>query len=193
MGQASMTWKERLKFLGKYVKNPSAIGAIAPSSHNLARALLKAAPVEQAPVVAEFGAGTGIVTEELLARLALNARVLVFETEPDLLQHLQGRFHDERIIWCGESAAELPRIIRDHGFQSVDRIISELPFTSLSPDERAEILRAIGDCMNPESIFATFQYTPLQGNLFRSWFKQVRIASIVWRNLPPALIYRCRG
>lgn len=187
-----MNWSQRWHFLREYIKNPRQIGAITPSSRWLVQALLTAAPVEQAQVVVELGAGTGVVTDAILKRLPANGRLFVFENEPLFLHALQQRVHDERVTWCGDSAIHLAQVLQDHTIVAADRIISELPFNAFDPAVRAGIMRAICNSMNSNSIFVTFQYTPLQNKLFRTWFTRSCISSIVWLNLPPAAVYQCR-
>src|SRR3954447_9600483 len=73
-----VTWKQRWEFLRSHLAQPNQIGAVTPSSRFLARAMLKAAPVDNALVVAELGAGTGVFTDHMLARLRPDALVDVF-------------------------------------------------------------------------------------------------------------------
>src|SRR4051794_5769715 len=187
-----VTWKQRWEFLRSHLAQPNQIGAVTPSSRFLARAMLKAAPVDNALVVAELGAGTGVFTDHMLARLRPEAKLLVFETHPTFRAALAARLHDNRVEVLGNSAAELRRITRERGYETVDRIVSSLPFNAFPNDLTLTILEAIRDCMAPDSIMATYQYTPFQAKLFRSVFRRVEIAALEVRNIPPALVYVCR-
>ena len=57
---------DRGRFLLRVLNNPRNIGAVAPSSVALARAL--AAEIPHGPVL-ELGPGTGVITEAILARI----------------------------------------------------------------------------------------------------------------------------
>ena len=64
-----------------------------------------------------------------------------------------------------------------------------------------EILNAVLSNLAPGGYFVTFAY--LQGlmlpagmrfrRLLSETFGEVRTSSVVWRNLPPAFVYRCRS
>lgn len=54
------------QFLKQYIKNPGKIGAVAPSSRVLARAMVKPVEFSTASCIVEFGPGTGVFTEKLI-------------------------------------------------------------------------------------------------------------------------------
>lgn len=81
-----------VNFLKQYLRNPRSIGAIAPSSPALARAMVDAANLAAARVIVEFGPGTGVFTEELVARRRPGTRIIAIELNPDFFRQLQLRF-----------------------------------------------------------------------------------------------------
>ena len=100
-----------------------------------------------------------------------------------------------------DSAANLPRILDRHGRQSAEVIVSGLPW-AIFPDElQQEILESVIASLAPGGCFTTFAY--LQGLLlpagrrFRKrlheLFDTVETSQVVWCNLPPAFVYRCRS
>ena len=56
---------ESLDFFRNFIKNPSAVGSLIPSSQALAKLMTTTANVAQADVIVEFGAGTGVFSNFL--------------------------------------------------------------------------------------------------------------------------------
>ena len=62
-------WHDHWLFLSHFRKNPRTVGAIAPSSQRLARAMLDGLHLDPDARVVELGPGTGAVTGEIARRL----------------------------------------------------------------------------------------------------------------------------
>lgn len=85
------------------------------------------------------------------------------------------------------------------GTSAADLIISGLGWPSFTDHLRTQILEATARVLKPGAEFRTFGYHV--GLLMRgAWhfraeaqrlFKEVHISPVVWRNLPPAFVYRC--
>ena len=93
----------------------------------------------------------------------------------------------------------MPRLLEQTGQTHADVILSGLPWASFPNWLQDEILNAILVSLPEGGSFATFAY--LQGMLlpagirFRkklnSFFRKVETSPVVWRNIPPAFVYRC--
>ena len=185
-------WRAWLTFLRGSLRAPRNVGAFAPSSRHLAKAMVDPTNPGTRRIVAELGAGTGAFTVELVRRLRDDARLLAFEVDPGFVAELRRRVTDPRVLIFHESAVALPHRLREQGFAHVDSIISGLPFATLPPPSAAAILTAARDCLHVDGVFVAVQYTPLRLGLLRRYFPQVRIGGFVLRNLPPALVIVCR-
>lgn len=185
-------------FLREFVRHPTTIGAIAPSSRWLARAMIGDAIMSAASVVVEIGSGTGAFTGEILANLRPGARFIAVEYNPAMATVIRERFPTVELHET--SAVHLPDILRAAGCGSADCIISGLPWASFEEPLQNALLDAVHASLADGGRFATFAY--LQGLLlpagrrFRgklnSAFSSVARSETVWRNLPPAFVYRCR-
>ena len=131
---------ERLLFLRAFGIHPRLVGAVLPTSRWAVVDMLDMADIQRAKSVLELGAGTGVFTQEILARLRQDARVVALEIDPRLAALLTERFQDPRLeVKCG-SAEDLESHLDG---MTVDIVVSGLPFTSLKSDVRGRILREV--------------------------------------------------
>jgi phospholipid N-methyltransferase len=187
----------RIELFKHFVRNPGEIGAICPSSRRLAEAIVSDVGVEKADVILEIGPGTGVFTEVILERKPENALFFAIESNEALAGKLKERFEGLRIH--NNCASKLREIMRSESVDSIDVVISGLPWASFPESVQDSILDAVVDALSPGGFFATFAY--LQGFMLKgahrfraklnSKFTKVSRSEVVWRNLPPAFVYRC--
>lgn len=184
-------------FLREFLRAPHKIGAIAPSSQALAGQIVQLANASESSVIVEYGAGTGVFTEEILRRKKPDASFLAIESNPALVQILRQRF--PQLIILENSVEETPRLLQQFQFAHADTIISGLPWSSFSEELQNRILEATLQALRPGGVFATFAYLtglPLPAGVrfrrkIKKLFSEVSISPVIWQNLPPAIIYRC--
>jgi phospholipid N-methyltransferase len=95
---------ERLLFLEAFGTHPRLVGAVLPTSRWAVADMLDMADIQGANSIVELGAGTGVFTQEILARLRQDARVVALEIDPRLAALLTERFQDPRLeVKCGSA------------------------------------------------------------------------------------------
>ena len=178
---------DRLRFLRAFAANPRQVGAILPTSRLAVRDMLDMADVPGAKLVVELGAGTGVQTSEVLARMGPDAKLIALEIDPVLVRILQEKFDDPRLqVVCG-SAEHLT----DHlGGELADVLVCALPFTSLDPGLRKRILESLPKALGPGGVALVIQYSPLIQSELRRLFASVR-RRISPLNVPPAFLFAC--
>jgi phospholipid N-methyltransferase len=72
---------ENIEFLQAFLKNPTKVGSIAPSSPELAREMLKGVKPDADKVVIELGVGTGAITKFLEELVPDNRSLLGIELD----------------------------------------------------------------------------------------------------------------
>jgi len=191
-------WPEHLQFLGRFFRSPRTIGAFAPSSKWLARAMVAPLPRQVTPIrpvkICELGPGTGAFTRAIVERLGPTDRFLSVEVDSVFIDALRQRWPD--VDWVCASAESLPAIVGERGFGSVDHIVSGLPFATLPADTTQRIVEAVGKTLRPGGTFTTFQYVQSYGFPPAVAFRRqmsTRMGSapsrrFVVRNLPPAFV-----
>lgn len=184
-------------FLKSFLRRPGQVGAIAPSSSHLVSEMVAWFDWENVRSVVEYGPGTGVFTKAILERLHPEAKFFAIERSPELCQFLRGRFPAADI--CEDSVENVAELCQQRSIPQVDAIICGLPWASFPESLQDRCLSAMKEVLVPGGQFATFAYW--QGLLlpaahrFRGkldqYFEQITTSKTVWRNLPPAFIYRC--
>ena len=173
-------------FMAVALTRPSLVGAVAPSSRHLARAM--AAQLGPADALIELGAGTGAVTEALHAA-APGVPLLAVELQEDLATSLQRRLPAVEVA-CAP-AHEVLAARRD-GAPAATVLVSSLPFRSLPEGLRRCTQAALIDFVadHPARRLVQYTYQPrapfeLPSDSALRW----TLREVVWRNLPPAGVW----
>lgn len=174
--------KHQMDYVRQFVLSPRTFGSLAPSSPWLCNRMAGLATWQQANVIAELGAGDGVLTRKLLDRLAPGATLDAYEINSDLVRQLHGlAANDARLNVVAQSAEHLNR--------NYDLIFSCLPLLSIPLGPRLRILRQVRDRLNPDGTLIQFQYSSMSEKLLSRYFEWTKIYEV--RNFPPAWIYVC--
>lgn len=183
------------QFLEGFLREPLTVGALWPSSAALAQAVTTSCAFGPADTVVELGAGTGAFTQGLLTRLDGPGRLLAFDVNAASVRLLRERFPACRVIH--DSAEHLNRHLQG---QKARCVVSGLAWGNMLPAAQDRIMQAIVAGLAPDGQFVAFAYTHaryypttlrFRKLMFRA-FSQVETTPIIWRNFPPAYVYRCR-
>jgi phosphatidylethanolamine/phosphatidyl-N-methylethanolamine N-methyltransferase len=184
--------KEHFKFFLAAAARPLSMGAIAPSSRELAEQMLQKLTFGTTQNVLEIGPGTGAITEYVLPRLKSPSQYIGMEIDADFVTGLQHRFPGVGFI--NDSAENVSARVK-----SVDYIVCSLPWSMWTPSMQEKLLQNISTPLSQGCTFATYAYWPTlytpTGRNFRKLlgrtFKTVETSPVIWKNLPPAVIYLC--
>jgi phosphatidylethanolamine/phosphatidyl-N-methylethanolamine N-methyltransferase len=189
--------RDYLQFIGAFFARPHVVGAIAPSSTSLCRMLVDWIDWDHVHTVLEYGPGTGVCTAHIVSRLRPSARFLAIEINAEFVYVLRHRFPQVQVHQ--ESVLNVKTLCDGEGIREVDTIISGLPWACFSTAEQGRYLDATLTVLRPGGQFVTFAYLSglllATGQRFRRQlyqrFSAVQRSRIVWRNAPPAFVYRC--
>jgi phosphatidylethanolamine/phosphatidyl-N-methylethanolamine N-methyltransferase len=81
-----------LTFFAEFLKHPFSVGAVAPSSHFLARTILAAADLKNCHAIVEFGPGTGAFTKYVCKQLRPDQRYIGIELNTNFTLLLRRKF-----------------------------------------------------------------------------------------------------
>ncbi len=188
---------ENVSFLREFLRGPTRVGAIAPSSRWLARTMVESGGIQEADTVVELGPGTGSFTRAILQAISPSATFFVLEINAEFARSLRQRFPELTVH--NDSAEKLPEYLARHGKSAVDCVLSGLPWASLPMAVQEKVMAAVVESLRPGGTFATFAYLHAlclpNARRFRERleraFTKVELSPVVWMNLPPAFVYRC--
>ena len=198
LATVSILQSAAVKFLKEFISNPTSIGAIAPSSAGLARAMVEGLDLQSAEAVLEYGPGTGAFTEYILRGLGPRAKFAAIELNSRFAAEFRVRY--PRVSLFEDSVANARKICDSAGIGPVDCIISGLPWATFPSTLQVTILDEMMNVLKPGGSFVTFGYVhsvclpPARKFAARlpTYFNSISKSSIVWLNLPPAFVLRCR-
>jgi len=180
-------------FLIQYLTKPRSVGAILPSSKYLARKMTCNINFTNVHCIAEYGAGTGVFTDQLLKRRKPDTTLLIFEKNEEFYKLLQKRYKKEpNLHIINDSAERIGRYLAEYNISKVDYVVSGLPFASLPREVSLGILTETKKQLKSGGSFITFQYSLVRKDFIRQFFDEIEI-SREFRNIPPAYIFCCKN
>src|ERR1051326_5906773 len=119
------TAAEHLNFIRGLIMRPKKVGAIAPSSPALARAVAaQVDPARKGPVL-ELGPGTGSMTRELIARGIAPERMVAIEWDANFAKTIAAEFPGVKVI--RGDAFDLVGTLPKRGLEQFAAIVSGIP------------------------------------------------------------------
>ena len=185
----------RLKFFGQWLRNPVQTAAIAPSSPELAAAILSELPRPGCRVI-ELGGGTGAITQALLDGGTVADDLMVVELNGALQAQLSKRFSEVRVL--RGDAARTVELAQGSGYLATgpaEAVVSGLGLLAMSRDAQSAILQSAFACMAPDGVMVQFPYGPLspvKESLLMELGFSARRGPLVLRNVPPATVWTIR-
>jgi len=178
----------RLAFLLTAIRDFHHVGTLWRTSRWAAREIARLLGPARRNVV-EYGAGDGRVTAELLNIMPADGTLLALEINPEFceaLAEMGEETGDERLMvrrrdiveFVQNGARELPRI---------DAIVSGIPLSFHSAEERAMIVARTRELLAPGGVFIVYQVSPVFFPAVKRTFPKAKLI-VSPRNLPPYFI-----
>ncbi len=188
---------EHLEFFQAFIREPASVGALSPSSRALALAMIEGFDLRHAGTIVELGAGTGAFTGPILDRIGKHTKFFAMELDPIHARGLKRRFSGLTVY--NDSAERMLDYLTLQETHKADYIVSGLPWANIPPEVQERIMEVILASLAPDGIFTTFAYLHARwlpkARRFRRGlerrFERVETSPVIWRNLPPAFVYRC--
>jgi len=181
---ASTTAAQHLDFIRGLIARPKNVGAIAPSSPALARAIAQQIDRAISGPVLELGPGTGVVTEALIERGVAPERITAVEYDADFAKLVQKRFPKVHVV-RGDAFDLATTLGYGEPFAG---IVSGLPLLNHPVERRRALIEGALERLKPGAPYVQFSYgtrppipAPVGAN--------VRRAAVIWFNLPPARVW----
>ena len=175
------------QFLRGFLKNPVMVGSIIPSSRVLIEKMLAPVDWPNTKLFVEYGPGVGTFTRPVLEQLGPDARLVTIDTNADFTHYLRDSIDDPRLITVTGSAANVEKILVEHGLGQADYVLSGLPFSTLPEGVGPAIAAATHRVVREGGAFLTYQFSTTARDLTARHFKRID-TGFAWWNIPPCLL-----
>jgi phospholipid N-methyltransferase len=166
-------------FVAGFVRHPSMVASIIPSSDTLIRHMLK---------FVEYGPGVGTFTRPILEKLRGDGTLIVIDTNADFIDYLRREIPDSRLITVHGSASDVAQIVAEHGFASADYVLSGLPFSTLPDGVGDAIGQATHTVLKPGGAFLVYQFRAKCLDFIAPFFSKIDREMEYW-NVPPCYLF----
>jgi phospholipid N-methyltransferase len=146
-------------FLEGFVRHPVMVGSIIPSSRFTINKMLSRVKWDECKLFVEYGPGVGTFCRPVLDRLSRDGALIVIDTNPLYIDYLRRTITDSRFTAVLGSAAEVEEIVRSHGHEQADYVLSGLPFSTLPDGVGPAIAAATHRVIRPGGAFLVYQFT----------------------------------
>ncbi|WP_298199672.1 methyltransferase domain-containing protein [Novosphingobium sp.] len=174
-------------FLEGFLRHPVMVGSIIPSSRFTIDRMLAPVDWDNCRLFVEYGPGVGTFCRPVLDRLRRDGQLIVIDTNPDFIDYLRRTITDSRFVAVHGSAADVEAIVRAHGHDHADYVLSGLPFSTLPEGVGPAIAAATHRVLRPGGAFLVYQFTARAQALKARYFRRIDKA-IEWRNVPPCFL-----
>ena len=176
------------QFFRGFLKHPVMVGSIIPSSRILIERMLRPVDWKTTKLFVEYGPGVGTFTRPLLEKMGEEAKLIAIDTNPDFIKFLRRSIDDPRFVPVTGSAADVEAIVREHGFDHADYVLSGLPFSTLPPGVGDAIGAATSRVLRKGGAFLVDQFSPKVLDFLKPHFKRID-RGFEWINVPPATLF----
>lgn len=175
-------------FFKGFLKHPVMVGSIIPSSKILIDKMLSKVDWENTKLFVEYGPGVGTFCQHILDRMAPDATLIAIDTNPEFIQYLRRTIDDRRFEPVLGSAADVAQIIRDHGHEQADFVLSGLPFSTLPPGVGDIIAEQTAHVIRPGGAFLVYQFRAKVYDFLKDRFGKID-RGIEYVNVPPCHLF----
>lgn len=175
-------------FLEGFIRHPVMVGSIVPSSRFTIRRMLAPVDWKTCKLFVEYGPGVGTFCRPVLDRLGRDGSLIVIDTNPDFIEYLRRTITDSRFTAVLGSAADVESIVREHGHEKADYVLSGLPFSTLPDGVGPAIAAATHRVIRKGGAFLVYQFTPRARDFMARHFRRIDSA-MEMINVPPCFLY----
>lgn len=180
---------KRSRYLLEFFKDPK-VAALGPTSKQVGKKVCEGIEKDRDLNVLELGPGDGVITSRILDSLSRDSRLLAIETNADFCEELRA-WKDPRLTVVQASAESFPELMKDHGFDRFDLIVSGIPCSMLSHEVREQLVTDIERKLREGGRAVLYQLSPLMRKYLRKTLEFER-TDVRMNGLFPMFIMKAR-
>ncbi|MBF9223151.1 class I SAM-dependent methyltransferase [Hymenobacter ruricola] len=176
-------------FVEQFFRNPATVGSLIPSSPELTHAVMAPIDFAAARCIVEYGPGTGVFTDIIIAWRRADTVVLLVEVNEEFCALLKERYagqpHVHVVLGSADKTGDYLAAV---GAPPPDFVVCGLPFSSLNLRLGWRILHHTQELLQPaKGKLILFQYSRENLKLFERFFHPLDQQHVLL-NLPPAYV-----
>ena len=160
-------------FIEGFFEHPVMVGSIIPSSHFTIAKMLAPVDWNVCKLFVEYGPGVGTFCRPVLAKLPRDGQLIVIDTNPLFIDYLKATISDSRFIPVLGSAVDVEAIVRAHGHDHADYVLSGLPFSTLPDGIGPAIAAATHRVLRPGGAFLVYQFSAKARDFMAKHFARI--------------------
>lgn len=160
-------------FFEGFLQHPVMVGSIIPSSRFTITKMLAPVRWDECRLFVEYGPGVGTFCRPVLDRLRRDGQLIVIDTNPLYIDYLRSVINDSRFTAVLGSAADVEAIVRAHGHDHADYVLSGLPFSTLPDGIGPAIASATWRVLRPGGAFLVYQFTARARDFMARHFRRI--------------------
>lgn len=175
-------------FFEGFLRHPVMVGSIIPSSRFTINRMLGPVDWANCKLFVEYGPGVGTFCRPILDRLPRDGQLIVIDTNPLFIEYLRKTISDSRFTAVLGSAADVEEIVRAHGHEKADYVLSGLPFSTLPDGVGPAIAAATYRVIRKGGAFLVYQFTPKARDFMARHFNRID-DGMEPLNVPPCFVF----
>jgi phospholipid N-methyltransferase len=160
-------------FFEGFLEHPVMVGSIIPSSRFTIEKMLAPVSWDECKLFVEYGPGVGTFCRPVLDRLRRDGELIVIDTNPLYIDYLRATITDSRFKAVLGSAADVEGIVKAHGHDHADYVLSGLPFSTLPGGVGPAIAAATYRVLRPGGAFLVYQFTSKARDFMAKHFRHI--------------------
>ncbi|MCR2834705.1 class I SAM-dependent methyltransferase [Parerythrobacter lacustris] len=176
-------------FFRGFLEHPRMVGSIIPSSRFTIDKMLAPVRWNECKLFVEYGPGVGTFCYPVLERMRGDASLLVIDTNPLYVDYLNKTIADSRFTAVLGSAEQVEDIVRAHGHEQADYVLSGLPFSTLPDGVGPAIAAATHRVLRPGGAFLVYQFSARARDYMAKHFTRIDQGFEFWNVLPCKLFW----
>ena len=179
-----------LTLLKSFVKDKS-VASVTPTSDLCVKRVCKRINFSKPFTLVEYGPGTGVFTNYLLEKAHPESKILAIEKNKTLANVLK-KANDERLEVFHDDASNVKKILKQQNIKEVDYILSAIPFSLFSSEQKDSIIKDSKDILSKEGKLLVCQVSKQLKPYLHRHFDKVEVDFEV-RNFPPLFVFEAKS
>jgi phospholipid N-methyltransferase len=176
-------------FFRGFLEHPKMVGSVIPSSRYTIEKMLEPVKWDECRLFVEYGPGVGTFCRPVLERLRRDGSLIVIDTNPLYIDYLKKTIRDSRFTAVLGSAADVEAIVRAHGHDHADYVLSGLPFSTLPDGIGPAIVESTHRVLRPGGAFLVYQFSAKARDFMAEHFARIEQGFELLNVLPCRLFW----